>query len=90
MNVEIKVITNAKKREIVGFGPELKVKLTALPRDGRANDELIRFLADIFHIRKGDMKIVRGEKEHRKVIFLPVDEKTFKAVLEERARTIRG
>ena len=90
MNVEIKVITNAKKREIVAGGAELKVKLTSLPRDGRANEELIEYLSACFNVRKSDIKIIRGEKERRKVVALPVDDATFRAFLFERVKVTTG
>ena len=63
MNVDIKVITNAKKREITVLGSVLKVKLTSLPRDGRANEELIEYLSEYFHVWKSEIRIIRGEKE---------------------------
>jgi uncharacterized protein len=90
VNIDIKVITNAKKREITAFGSALKVKLTSLPRDGRANEELIEYLSVFFHVRKSDIKIVRGEKEKKKVIAVPVDDATFMAFLHEKAKVTTG
>ena len=84
------LITNAKKREITAVGPALKVKLTSLPRDGRANEELIEYLSVFFHVRKSDIKIVRGEKVRKKVIALPVDDATFRACLHENAKVATG
>ncbi len=77
MNIEIKVITNAKKREVIREGAGLKVKLTSLPLEGRANEELIEYLSAIFKIRKSEIKIVRGEKDRRKLVSIPVDEAAF-------------
>jgi uncharacterized protein (TIGR00251 family) len=90
VNIEIKVITNAKKREIIAGGPELKVKLMSLPRDGRANEELIEYLSSCFNVRKSDIKIIRGEKERKKVVALPVDDATFRAFLHERVKVTTG
>lgn len=90
MNIEVKVITNAKKREIMAVGPTLKVKLTSLPRDGRANEELIEYLSVFFHVRKSEIRIIRGEKERKKVIALPVDDATFRAFLDEKAKVTTG
>ena len=90
MNIDIKVVTNAKKREIMTVGSVLKVKLTSLPRDGRANEELIEYLSTFFHVRKSDIKIIRGEKERKKVIALPVDDATFRAFLDEKAKVTTG
>ena len=90
MNVEIKVITNAKKREIMAAGPGLKVKLISLPKDGRANEELIEYLSEFFHVKKSDIKIIRGEKERKKVLAIPVDEVTFRALLNEKVKVTTG
>ncbi|HNQ63557.1 MAG TPA: DUF167 domain-containing protein [Syntrophorhabdaceae bacterium] len=73
MNIEIRVVPNAKKREIVREGFFLKVKLISSPRDGKANEELIEFLSDTFRVKKSEIKIIRGEKDRRKVVFIPVD-----------------
>jgi uncharacterized protein (TIGR00251 family) len=77
MNVEIKVITRAKKKEMRYEGEVLKVKLVSLPRDGKANEELTDFLADFFGVRKADIKIVKGEKDKRKVVSIPVSESEY-------------
>jgi len=84
------LITNAKKKEILKAGSELKIKLTSSPRDGRANEELIEYLSECFHVKKSDIKIIRGEKEKRKVIALPVDDKTFRAFLSEKVKVTTG
>ncbi|HEX2965279.1 MAG TPA: DUF167 domain-containing protein [Syntrophorhabdaceae bacterium] len=76
--ITVRVITNAKKREIVRTGTDLKVKLTSLPIEGRANEELIELLADYFHIRKSEIQIIRGEKDKRKVVALPLDASALK------------
>ena len=75
MKMEIKVIPNAKKRAFIRSGSEITVRLTAQPLDGKANDELIRYLSDLFKVKKSSIKIVRGEKDRRKIIEIPLDEK---------------
>lgn len=71
--INVRVITNARKKEIVKNGTDLKVKLTSLPIEGRANEELIELLAGYFHIRKSEIQIVKGEKNKTKVVTLPLD-----------------
>ncbi|OPX97713.1 MAG: hypothetical protein A4E62_01206 [Syntrophorhabdus sp. PtaU1.Bin002] len=82
MNVDVKVITNAKRREISLMGSGLKVKVTALPQDGKANEELIEFLADFFGLRKSEIRIVRGEKDKRKTLSIPIAEEDLKTRLQ--------
>lgn len=66
--VKVKVIPNAKRNEIrEGEGP-LKVYLTAPREKGKANKALILLLSKYFRIKKGDIKIISGERETRKII----------------------
>ncbi|HBL23427.1 MAG TPA: DUF167 domain-containing protein [Deltaproteobacteria bacterium] len=81
MNVEIRVIPNAKKNAITRTGDGITVRLTALPLEGRANEELIRYLSDVLKVRKSAIRIVRGEKNRRKVLDIPIDEKLLHTLL---------
>jgi len=74
MIIEVRVITNAKKKELKFEGDSLKVKITALPKAGRANTALIEYLADFFGVKRSEVKIIKGEKEKRKLISLPLEE----------------
>jgi len=78
MIVEVHVITNAKKKELKLEGHYLKIKITAMPKEGKANAELIEFLADFFGVRKSEIRIAKGEKEKWKLISLPIDEEEFR------------
>jgi uncharacterized protein (TIGR00251 family) len=73
MEIEVKVIPNAKKREILYEEGRLRVKLTAPPLDGRANEELVACLAEAFKVRKSEVRILRGERGRKKVLSLPVE-----------------
>jgi len=75
MKVEVKVIPNAKKRAMARTPAGITVRLTALPLEGRANEELIRYLSDIFKVKKSAIRILRGEKDRRKLVEIPIDER---------------
>ena len=62
MVILVRVIPKAKQNKIVVEEDRLKVYLTAPAIEGRANDALIKILAAHFQVRKGDIRIVRGEK----------------------------
>jgi len=81
MNVDIRVVPGAKKREIKQDGQGLKVKLLSQPQEGKANRELVEYRAKIFSVRKSEVLIISGEKERRKVVFLPMDKGRFDEVL---------
>jgi uncharacterized protein len=80
VNIEIKVITNAKKRGVVREGSGLKVRLISLPIEGKANEELIGYLSEIFKVKKSEVKIIRGDKDKKKIISIPVDEATIEKI----------
>jgi uncharacterized protein (TIGR00251 family) len=49
----------------------LLVKLHAPPVDGKANTELIRFLADALDCAKGQITLLRGTSSRQKAVELP-------------------
>lgn len=53
---------NAKKTEVTGWLDDntVKIKIAAPPREGKANKELVRFLAEYYKKPKAAIKIVRG------------------------------
>ena len=72
MKIQIKVVPNAKKSEIVGNEAGLlKIKLKAPPVDGKANIELIKFLSDYLDIPKSQITIVHGETGRTKLVEVP-------------------
>ncbi|MGQ9455749.1 MAG: DUF167 domain-containing protein [Armatimonadota bacterium] len=67
--VKIRVIPRSSKNEIVGWrGNSLLVKVTAPPVEGAANEAVVRMLSDVLGLRKGDIRIVSGERSRDKVI----------------------
>jgi hypothetical protein len=59
----------AKRTEVAGMhGGALKVRLAAPPVDGKANAELLRFLADAFGVPRRSIVIVRGTTSRDKVV----------------------
>ena len=51
-----------------GTHQRLKVRLAAPPVDGKANAELLRFLADAFGVPLRNVVLVRGETSRQKVV----------------------
>ena len=68
MRYSIRVIPKAKQNKVVVEQDRLKVYLTAPAIEGRANEALIKILAVHFQVRKGEIRIVRGEKSRDKVV----------------------
>jgi uncharacterized protein (TIGR00251 family) len=49
-------------------GDAVKVRLNAPPVEGRANEALIRYLADLAGAPRSAVEILRGEHSRRKLI----------------------
>jgi uncharacterized protein (TIGR00251 family) len=72
--IAVKVTPNAKKSEVIGWvdagdgGEALRLKLKAPPIDGKANKELVVFLAKTFGVPKSAVSILHGEKSRLKSV----------------------
>jgi uncharacterized protein (TIGR00251 family) len=65
----VQVLPRSSQCKLVGCqGDFLKIKITAPPVDGRANEECIRFLADVLGVKKDQVQIVSGLKAKKKII----------------------
>jgi uncharacterized protein (TIGR00251 family) len=65
----IKVHPRARKNAITGvIGDALKLALTAPPVDGKANQAVIEFFADLFAIPRSSVTIASGETSRNKVV----------------------
>lgn len=51
----------------------IKINITALPVRGKANQELIKFLAQEFDVGQNNVKIIRGFKEKIKLVKIKND-----------------
>ena len=65
----VKVQPRARRNAITGIlGDALKVSLTAPPLEGRANQALVEFLAELLKVPRSSIKIAAGQNSRRKVI----------------------
>jgi uncharacterized protein len=65
----VKVHPRARKNAITGVvGDALKLALTAPPVDGKANQAVIEFFADLFAIPRSSVTIASGETSRNKVV----------------------
>lgn len=69
MRVYVKVTPRSSKNEVTKISEgEYKVKLTAPPVDGAANDMLIKVLAEYFDINSSSLRIVGGKTAKTKIV----------------------
>jgi uncharacterized protein len=67
ISFKVKVIPKASRSEIVGWeNDELKIRLAAVPEKGKANLELIRYLAKILGVGKTHVRLIQGETSQHK------------------------
>ena len=65
----IKVHPRAKRSALAGrYGDAWKLDLAAPPVDGKANDECIRFFAELAHVPRARVRIVTGLTSRTKVV----------------------
>lgn len=69
--IEIKVEPRSSQKGLAGLlGDRLKVKLTAPPVEGAANEQLVEVLAEAFGLKKSAIKIIRGQSSKNKSVEL--------------------
>ncbi len=73
--IKVKIVANSKKNsyEFVDTDEyKLKLKISKPAVDGKANDEIIKYLAELLRLPKSNIKIVKGEKSSIKSIYVKV------------------
>lgn len=76
ISLNIRLTPNARKSEFGGLitgadgKTSLKVSINAVPEDGKANKELIAFLAKAWKLPKSSISILSGHAQRQKVVFM--------------------
>jgi uncharacterized protein (TIGR00251 family) len=61
----------ARRNGIIGVhGGRLKIAVTQIPEKGKANQEILRLLADVLDLPKSQVRLVAGETNSQKTICL--------------------
>ena len=69
ITLTLHVQPGAKRSEIVGLhGEALKIKLAAPPIEGRANEALLKFIADLFGVPLRNTELKQGGQSRHKVV----------------------
>lgn len=86
LQIRVKVIPRAKKNEISGVMDDgsLKVRLAAPPVDGRANQALIKLLAETLGVPPSNISIISGERGRIKRIFIDgLDRQKYQEIIDQ-------
>jgi len=86
MQLIIRVVPNSSKTEFVGWMSDgcLKIKIAAPPVDGKANQELISFLAKSLDVPKNEIEITNGLISKKKTLMLPLETEKLVDILVEK------
>ena len=68
MKIQVKVKPNSRTEELSQEGNDLVVKVKEPPREGKANQAVIKLLAQHFGVPQNQVKILSGFKSKNKVI----------------------
>ncbi len=84
VTIPVKVVPRASQNEVAGWeGEVVKIRLTAPPVEGKANQALLKFLAESLGIARAQIEIVAGSGSRRKLVRV-------RGVTEERLRAMLG
>jgi uncharacterized protein len=67
--LHLQIQPQARRNEVAGVhGDRLKIRIAAPPVDGKANEEVLRFLRKQLNIPLSNLELVRGETSRAKDI----------------------
>lgn len=72
IRLKVKITPSSPKNEVTGFMADgaIKIRIHAVPEQGKANAELIRFLAEELEISTGDIELLSGHTSSRKELHI--------------------
>jgi uncharacterized protein YggU (UPF0235/DUF167 family) len=69
--LRLRVSPGAGRAAVVGrYGEGWKVRVTAAPEDGRANDAVLRLLAEVLAVPRGALTLISGHSGRDKIVEL--------------------
>lgn len=89
LRVAVKLTPKASRDRVEGLQPEadgsvaLKVSVTAVPEDGKANAALVKLLAKEWRVPKSAIAILHGATDRRKTLLIGGDAGQLRPRLEE-------
>ena len=71
IKINVKVTPRSSKNEIIGKrGDRLAIKLTSPPVEGRANKDLVKFLAKKLGVPSSSISILKGDTSRDKILYV--------------------
>ena len=85
INIEVQIQPRSSKDQIIGLHDgRIKIKISAPPVDGRANESLIEFMAKVLGVSKSKVEIVKGHTSKFKTLkVLGITQEFYRSFLEK-------
>jgi len=68
LKIKIRVTPRSSRDEVVKTGDEYVVRVKALPREGKANEAVIKVLAEYFGVTRSSVHITSGLSGRNKIV----------------------
>jgi len=68
MKIKVRVAPRSSRDEVVKTGDDYLVRVKAQPREGKANDAVIKLLAEYFSVTRSSVRITSGLSGRNKII----------------------
>lgn len=85
LNIQVQIQPGSSKDQIIGLhNGRLKIKISAPPVDGKANQNLIEFIAKALGVSKSKIEIVKGRTSKLKTLKISgIDQQSFSLLLNK-------
>lgn len=71
--LDLEISPGAKETCVHGYNPwrkRIEVRLSERAQKGKANEQLISFLSDLFHVNSRDVRIITGPANSKKSLLI--------------------
>jgi len=85
--IQVHLQPGAKENALVGWMGDgtLKIRIKAKPVEGKANNELVKFLSDELNVPKDQIEITTGAKSRKKLLKIHgMDREAFNRMMVEK------
>lgn len=79
--VQIRIVPNSSKNEIILEEEFVKVKITAQPVENKANKALVEFLSKQFKVPKTSIEILKGHTSKDKTLLFSISDENKKSFI---------
>lgn len=79
LRVAIRLTPKARRDAVEGLaatadgGAEIRVSVTAVPEDGKANRALVKLLAKVWEVPKTAIELISGHTDRHKILLISAD-----------------